>query len=60
MRTERFSLLGVIGNLLRAALATRQSEYPERWVKLIEQLNQNESADGKAQAQKPDATLPPS
>ena len=57
MLTERFLLLEVIGKLLRAALATKRGDYPERWVELIEHLNENEAAGRNAQEQKRDPNL---
>jgi hypothetical protein len=54
MRMRSFSLLEVIGNVLRVGLAVEKGDFPERWVQLIEYLNQREKAEPKGQEKKPD------
>jgi hypothetical protein len=58
MRMRNFSLLEVIGNVLRVGLAVEKGNFQKRWVELIEYLNQREKAERKGQEKKPDSDFP--
>lgn len=58
MLMRRFSLFEAIGNALRVGLAVEKGDFPERWVALIEHLNQRDKAEREGQEKKPDSDLP--
>jgi hypothetical protein len=65
MLKAKFSLLDVIGRVLRAGLAAEKGDFPERWVESAlrrssQHLDERERAEHKARREgKSDSGLPP-
>jgi hypothetical protein len=58
MLAHRFSLLEVIGKVLRIGLDAQKGSCPERWVELIEHLNEKENTERESQERKRDPDAP--